>query len=143
MRYLSAKGVDEGLGLIRTRLQAGESVIVSARGMSMWPFYRNGANVLIEPCSIDDVEKGDVVLVLVASQLLLHRVVGRLGRGIITKGDARRRPDGVVPPERLLGRAPRRRSDVILGQMSGVMGTPLWIIANIYRQFFDRIQGRP
>ena len=119
MKRLSAKGGDERQGLIRTRLEAGESVIVSARGMSMWPFYRNGANVLIEPCSIDDVEKGDVVVVVVASQLLLHRVVGRLGCGIITKGDARRRQDGVVPPERLLGRAQRRRSDPILGQMSG------------------------
>ena len=105
----------------------------------MWPFYRDGVRVSVDPCDVQDVAVGDVVLVRVSGQLLLHRVIGRLGRGVITKGDARRRSDGVVPPERLLGLARRRPEDRVLGQLSGVLGTPLWIITNIYRQFFDRI----
>ena len=143
MKVLPKAGAPEDTAGICARLRAGENVLVATHGMSMWPIYRSGMRIFIEPCEVDELEQGDVVLVKVSDQLYLHRVIGRLGLGIITKGDARRRKDGVIPPERVLGRAPKRRSDAFMGQMSGVLGTPLWIIANIYRQFFDRIQGRP
>lgn len=131
---------ESSVGILES-LRRGDSVQVKAHGFSMWPSYRDGVVVEVFPCDLGHVRIGDVVLVKVSERILLHRVVGRCGKGIVTKGDARRRSDGVIPPERLFGRVARRREDRILGHFSGVFGSPLWILSNIYRQFFDRIQG--
>ena len=128
--------------LAAEHLRSGARLKARARGYSMWPFYRDGVLVEIESCRAADLEIGDVALVETSKGLLLHRVVGHLGQGLLTKGDARRRVDGVIPPKRVLGRAPSRPGDRLLGHLSPRVGWGLWLAANIYRQFFDRFKGR-
>lgn len=135
--------LDEVLpALAAEHLRSGARLKARARGYSMWPFYRDGSLVEIESCRAADLEIGDVALVETSKGLLLHRVVGHLGQGLLTKGDARRTVDGVIPPKRVLGRAPPRPGDRLLGRLSPRLGWGVWLAANIYRQFFDRFKGR-
>jgi hypothetical protein len=124
--------------LIDECLASGLPLQVKTSGYSMWPFVRDGMTVTVKPCSSDECHIGDIVLVRILDSFLLHRVVGRKGSGLLTKGDARRRVDGLIPPKRVLGRVSRRMEDPFLGRVSPIIGPPLWIVANIYRQFFDR-----
>jgi hypothetical protein len=127
--------------LIEEQLASGLPLRVKTHGYSMWPFVRDGMVVTVQPCSAEECDVGDIILVRMLDSFLLHRVVGRKGSGLLTKGDARRRIDGVIPPKRVLGRVSRRLEDRFLGRASAMIGPPLWILANIYRQFFDRDRG--
>ena len=79
---------ESSVGILES-LRRGDSVQVKAHGFSMWPSYRDGVVVEVFPCDLGHVRIGDVVLVKVSERILLHRVVGRCGKGIVTKGDAR------------------------------------------------------
>jgi hypothetical protein len=129
--------------LAAAHLHAGNPLKIRARGLSMWPFLRDGSDVELMPCTSHELDVGDVVLIKTGAGLLLHRIVGREGGGFRTKGDARRRDDGVIPRGRILGRLPRRRRGVLIAAMSRRFGWAIWLSANMYRQFFDRAHGPP
>lgn len=68
--------------MLVTRLAAGETVTYTEHGSSMAPRMRDGVKVTVAPCTIAEVQVGDVVLCKVGSAHYLHYVkaVGQDGR---------------------------------------------------------------
>lgn len=128
--------------LAREHLAAGHVLKAVASGRSMWPTVRDGEVVEIRPASAESVVLGDVVLVEQGGALVLHRVVGRQGELLVTRGDARPFPDPLVAPQAVLGRLERRVWDPIAARASRVLGRPLSMGAAIYARFFAKPGGR-
>jgi hypothetical protein len=73
-------------------------------GESMLPALWPGDVVEIAPCSMAQVERGEIVLALRDGRLFLHRLVSVSGRGFVLRGDSMPCADPVFPEEALLGR---------------------------------------
>jgi len=119
-------------------LRAGRPVRLRARGQSMRPFIPDGSEVLVVPLDSPPCV-GEVVLVQVAGELALHRVVevfpaaGR--RYVRTRGDARRTPDPPLPVESILGRAAEVRVGDRTIRLDTVPGRFLgWVAARLLPQ---------
>ena len=82
-------------------------------GGSMSPGIPSGSELIVA-CG-ESGENGDVVVVLLGSQVRVHRLVasGRDGRWILTRGDATCVPD------------PPARADAVLGRVVALGGNPL------------------
>lgn len=79
--------LEEVLPLMKEKLDAGGEVIFKPRGVSMRPLIRQGVDsvALILP---KRPQKGDIVLYRRANgQFVLHRIVGKAGRGFVMCGD--------------------------------------------------------
>ena len=85
-----------------------ESVFTVKTGC-MSPEFMPGARVRIERCSLEELRRGDVVLLRKQDQLYLHRYLGLCRTAgstyMFCKGDRRRLPDAPWPAEALSGRA--------------------------------------
>lgn len=70
-------------------LQEGKNVRLYIRGNSMFPFLRDGKDVL-ELCPPGDkaLRRGDVVLFRYGGKLLLHRIIALQGDHFIMQGDS-------------------------------------------------------
>ncbi len=97
------------LELLRGMRERGASLRTPVHGWSMTPFIRDGDVVTIAPIGPAGPRLGDVLAVELAqgSLLVIHRVVRRVDRGWLLRGDNAMAPDGVVPPEQVLGRVVR------------------------------------
>ena len=86
-------------------LSRGASLRFLATGASMHPFIRDGDFVTLGPLLDHRPGIGDIVAFMDprTERLTVHRVVGRKGGLLITKGDAAPRPDGPVPEVEILG----------------------------------------
>ena len=68
-------------------LHEGRSVLLKAKGSSMYPFIRDGDTVLLQRCG--EVRRGDVVLARTEEgKLVMHRVLAMKGERIALMGDA-------------------------------------------------------
>ena len=69
-------------------LQEGKNVSLYIRGNSMFPFLRDGKDIL-ELCPPGDraLGRGDVVLFRYGGKLLLHRIIALRGEYFIMQGD--------------------------------------------------------
>ncbi len=63
---------------------------VFCRGESMSPLFRPGDRILFDPCRIEDLRRGDVIIFNAPGQedRVVHRIVSTGLTGIRTKGDA-------------------------------------------------------
>jgi signal peptidase I len=78
---------------------------LKARGGSMWPFLRDGDVVWVRETALGDLRIGDVVCYADAGdRLFLHRLVGREGDTLVTRGDTLTYVDRVEAPA-YIGRA--------------------------------------
>ena len=90
--------------LIR-RLAAGRVVYVRAWGTSMLPAIRPGERLRVEPRRGEPARVDEVVLVAAGGGVRIHRVTAVTGEGgVVTRGDALRRPDPAVAAAAVLGR---------------------------------------
>ena len=108
------------LELLRGMRERGAALRTPVRGWSMTPFIRDGDVVTIAPIGAVGPRLGEVLAVELTqgSLLVIHRIVRRAGRGWLLRGDNATAPDGVVPPEQVLGRVvrvQRRGREVRLG----------------------------
>lgn len=79
-------------------LKQGEKIYTQARGMSMYPFIKNGDYLEIEPINPSEIKMGDIVAIDCQEKegawFVVHRVVGIKGNlqniEFITKGDFHR-----------------------------------------------------
>ncbi len=126
------------VALAREHLASGRSFVFRAFGESMWPTYRSGASVRVEPCEQASIRCGDVVLVELNQQLVLHRVVHRTGDTLTTKGDGVPHPDPPLPLGAVLGRVERRRRDLGLAWVSRTGGRHLWRVTTWLRRQLSR-----
>jgi len=93
--------------LVEDILSEGLRFVFTAKGNSMSPFISDGDTVLIKPCG-SSVHTGDVLLFRQSdSALVLHRLIKKSGRGVITRGDACVIDDGLTRFEDIIGRAVR------------------------------------
>ncbi|MFC1714686.1 S24/S26 family peptidase [Candidatus Poribacteria bacterium] len=92
-----------------------------AKGSSMHPFIRNGDLVTISPLSDTSLRIGDVVAFIRPGRgnLVIHRVVRKIGDSLSIKGDNGSPGDGeIVPRAKILGRVTRverNGKEVLLG----------------------------
>ena len=79
-----------------------------AIGGSMFPAIRPRDTLTVRRCGIDEIERGDVVLVREDDRLYAHRVVDlpivNGVRHVVTRGDAHWHDDPARPAAALLGR---------------------------------------
>jgi signal peptidase I len=97
-------GSDDLCGIAGEVLGKGSTLAFIAGGVSMAPFIEDGDTVVVQPAG--SLRIGDVILCKTTEGvLLLHRVIKITGTGIVTRGDACRADDGVIPPENVMGKA--------------------------------------
>jgi hypothetical protein len=107
--------------LVREVLKSSGRFRMVALGGSMAPAILHGQELLFEPATLREVSVGDVALVYYASQsrYCIHRVVGRAGGVVLTKGDSLDVLDEPVGGADLLARLAavvHRRGAVDLGR---------------------------
>ena len=95
-----------------------------ARGASMAPFIRDGDTLTIAPVHGRRPGVGEVVAVSLpgTGQLVVHRLVARVGSRWLVRGDNAPEPDGVVGHDDIVGfvsRVERNGRDVRLGVSVG------------------------
>ena len=93
------------------------------QGGSMVPFLRQGDIVSI--CPEESCRIGDIVFCEVADNLLLHRVVAKKGKWIITKGDSLGHCDVPVRRRQILGRAVLRKRGGDIHRLD-LLGARFW-----------------
>ena len=85
----------------------GHSVKTIASGTSMFPFLRKGDLLTIEPLSMDEIKRGDVVVFERDEKWIAHRVIKiHSNEGLTeftTRGDARVSNDPPVRKENYIG----------------------------------------
>ena len=93
-----------GAELIRLALQRAGRMRFRARGGSMQPGLRDADVVSVVPADAADLRVGDVICYETGrGRLAVHRLVGREGDCLVTRGDALSWAEH-VPAERLLGK---------------------------------------
>lgn len=122
------------LELMRSVLARGVPFRFCARGWSMAPFIRDGDLITVSPIQEALPGIGDVVAFVrpETGNLVVHRIVATHGAARSLQGDSGPAcPDGIIPPENLLGRVTRverQGRDVWLG-----LGPERYLIAWLSR----------
>ena len=76
---------------------------IPVTGTSMVPTLRPGDRCWVRLGPLERCRVGEIVVVHSPRGWVVHRVVGRWGRWLVTRGDARVRPDGCVSVDALVG----------------------------------------
>jgi len=85
-------------------LQTFGKVQTTVRGTSMLPTLRVGDLLTLEAGRAAEMGSGDIVCCFRAGRFYTHRVLGRQGQHLITRGDANLRFDPPVSAEECVGR---------------------------------------
>ena len=73
---------------VETEIAAGRSVQFRLKGVSMFPLIRGGKDdVVLRPCSAEELCPMDVVLFKYKGKHLLHRIIRREGDRLLIQGD--------------------------------------------------------
>jgi signal peptidase I len=113
--FLTRSADEAAPDLVAEVLRRFGHVRIRAFGGSMSPALRPGDVLAVHRVTADDLDRGDIVLFRRDGRLFAHRVIGSTQAGTMTRGDAHRRDDPVVPPEDVLGvvRAVTRAGNVV------------------------------
>ena len=104
---LTGAAADTAPLLFRDLLQRFGRARLRVFGFSMWPAVRPGDVLHVQAVPPDDLARGDVILFVRHGALFAHRLVGRTGRLLRTRGDAHWRRDPLLRPSQVLGRVER------------------------------------
>ena len=81
------------------------TVIVTPAGHSMEPMLRDRRDTAVISRPKGPVRRGDVILFTAPNGgCVLHRVIRKKPGGFLTRGDNCLRSDGVIPPEKVIGK---------------------------------------
>ena len=69
----------------------------------MHPFVTDGDVVTVTPAAWDEVDPGDIVACRSGEGLLVHRIVRRVERRLLVRGDNCESPDGLIGEETCWG----------------------------------------
>ncbi len=73
---------------VEDEIANGHPVQFRLKGNSMYPFLRSDKDeVVLHPCSSDELNKMDVVLFRYKGNYLLHRIIRRHGNKLLIQGD--------------------------------------------------------
>lgn len=93
--------VDE---LFLSSLAEGKDVRLRVDGTSMSPFLKPGDQVVLRKATLQQLKKGDLVVVRRPHDLVTHRLVAQSAGQWSTKGDNSRYPDPPAAEDRVLGK---------------------------------------
>ncbi|MFD0396684.1 S24/S26 family peptidase [Kitasatospora sp. NPDC059811] len=103
--------------LLRSALAAVGRARLRTAGRSMLPTIEPGTVITVLARPFDEVEPGDVAVVLLDRKVIVHRVVDRAGSRLLTRGDNLPLVDPVVGPGEYLGVVPAYRRAVTLAAL--------------------------
>ncbi len=109
------------LDLTQAALAKGAQFRFCAKGLSMYPFIKDGDLITISPLSDAPLRPGDIVAFvrLRTGKLVVHRVIRRMGDFFFIKGDNNTPGDGeIVPRAKILGcvtKVERNGKEMLLG----------------------------
>lgn len=86
-------------------LEKGASFRFQAKGFSMSPFIRDKDVITVARVQKEKLQTGDVVALMnpLKKAVIVHRIVGKAGAGILLKGDNCDTPDGIFAPDAIIG----------------------------------------
>ena len=88
--YLAMKQIPNDLffAWVETEIAQGRTVQFRLKGVSMFPLIRGGKDdVVLRPCSAEELRPMDVVLFKYKGKHLLHRIIRREGDRLLIQGD--------------------------------------------------------
>ena len=88
--YLEMKQIPNDLffSYVETEIAEGRSVRFRLKGVSMFPLIRGGKDeVVLRPCSAEELRPMDVILFKYKGNYLLHRIIKREGDFLYIQGD--------------------------------------------------------
>jgi signal peptidase I len=132
-------------GLLRLRVN----------GDSMAPFLQPGDSVLVAAVAPALIERGDLILLRRAGEVVTHRVVAKSRDSWRTKGDNRHQLDPAIGCQEILGRVVaiergseivplrkgRRRTTKRVMGLIGLVEGRLWQVGAAAKVRFDGLQG--
>ncbi len=118
---MSAGHSDDHAARLRAVLEAGGELRLAVNGTSMRPLLRAGDYLVIQPFDAPP-RVGEVVVYSRGGQLWAHRLLARSrdGNYLLTKGDARGRPDSPLLPQDLIGLAVAMERNGRVRQLGGL-----------------------
>ncbi len=132
--------------LVQDNLRAGRTPYMRVSSDSMAPLLRKGDQIgLATPAGL--AKPGDIVVLRGASSFVVHRLWGRVGEEIVTKGDRSLTFDAPWSPETFVGCVvSRRRSIRTLSLKHGVGGRlqrHLWNLSRLEAGLFAGFSHNP
>jgi len=98
----------DSLNLSKEILGRGSSVRIPVIGSSMYPLFRKGDNIFIEPVGIERISIGDVIVCQRGKRMVAHRLMKIYQNNeritLVTKGDTFPDFDDPIYPEEVLGK---------------------------------------
>jgi phage repressor protein C with HTH and peptisase S24 domain len=92
--------------LAASLLREGRAVEMPLGGASMRPLFAPGDTLHIEPATVAHVTAGDVVVLDLDGNLLVHRLIYKTASAVVTRGDDSPSSDPPHPLASLIGRVP-------------------------------------
>lgn len=147
--------VDELYELSSDLLSTNRQVRLRVGGESMFPFLRNGDEILVERCSYEHLAVGDIVVFRTEKKWIAHRLHKIITVNdkifLSTKGDSCKKTDPVIPEEFYIGkvvalyrkgkerkiRINRKNVNVKFSRIS----THLIILMLWHKNFYNKIVG--
>src|SRR5690554_5719340 len=136
-------------GLMDELLRSGNTVQVAVRGISMFPLLMKGDMVLVKQTAIGHLKKCAVVVFEGRDAWVAHRLLKVTNKGLLTRGDANRNIDELVPYSHYkgmvvkIGRARWPLARLALGlpgkclaYTGKVTGPLFWLIARIASKIY-------
>ncbi len=93
----------KGRKLLIKLLKAGETVDVTAQGLSMFPFLLPSDVLRVRPEKAENLRRGQIVVYEQDSKIISHRYIKTVKGKVICKGDGLIHSDSPVPPANILG----------------------------------------
>jgi signal peptidase I len=111
--------------LLRQSLREGKQPYVTVASNSMLPLLRRGDQIRLAGILVEELQRGDIIVVGAPAELTVHRFWGIQrrdgGLGLLTKGDHHLHFDPLVPATAIIGRVTRRqRNNLTLILTSGI-----------------------
>ncbi len=89
---------------VRETMERRGRVLLRTQGRSMQPVIPEGAQLEVRPVAFDELVIGDIVVFHYAGQVFCHRLIRKVGRLCILKGDTLLAADPPIVWEQIIGR---------------------------------------
>lgn len=89
---------------VRETLHRRGRVVIRSQGRSMQPAIADGACLEVRPVVFDELEAGDLVVYHAGGEVFCHRLIRKVGRECVLKGDALLTADPPVAWPQVIGR---------------------------------------
>ena len=106
LKELESTGEEDSWAeVLKDKLARETSFRFKTTGHSMYPFIREGDSVVVTSLRSKKIHLGDIVAMVhpTSGRLFIHRIIGKDGTYVITKGDNGACADGRIPGQFIFG----------------------------------------